>query len=145
MVVVHPHHYLVVHGQPGRLPDHRADGHAHQLGRRPGEAEGDSIRYRGEWIHATVLQGRHRRLAAVAILLENNYVIILYHIRLQLVGILAFRLLICVLVYIMFSIFLFFFFPSSFVYVCCVNWPGLFSSITLCLIYSVSNVYLKGF
>ena len=49
-------------------------------------------------------------LSYVAILLENNYVIILYHIRLQLVGILAFRLLICVLVYIMFSIFFFFLF-----------------------------------
>ena len=43
LVVLHPHHDLVLHGQPGRLPHHREARHADILGGRPRVPEQDQV------------------------------------------------------------------------------------------------------
>ncbi|KAE8751697.1 hypothetical protein FOCC_FOCC001545 [Frankliniella occidentalis] len=56
LVVLHAHHHLLVHGQPGRLPHRRADDHAHRERRRPGGPDRDLVRHLGGRLHHDVLQ-----------------------------------------------------------------------------------------
>nr|XP_049597674.1 glutamate receptor 1 isoform X2 [Syngnathus scovelli] len=61
VVVLHADHHLLVHGQPGRLPDGRAHGVAHRERRRPRQAERDRLRHSGRRIHQGILQGQDER------------------------------------------------------------------------------------
>ena len=58
LVVLHPDHDLFLHGQPGRLPDHREDGQPHLVRGGPRQADQDRIRVRGVGINGGLLQGK---------------------------------------------------------------------------------------
>ena len=60
VVVLHADPDLVIHGQPGRLPDRRAHGDAHQLGRGPVAADPSRVRHAQLRNHSRLLQGPSR-------------------------------------------------------------------------------------
>ncbi|XP_054873256.1 glutamate receptor 1-like isoform X6 [Amphiprion ocellaris] len=61
LVVLHPHHHLLVYGQPGSLPHRGEDGLPHRECRRPGQADGDRLRDPGRRFHQRVLQALQDR------------------------------------------------------------------------------------
>ncbi len=57
VVVLHPHHHLVIHGQPGCFPHRRKDAVSYRISWRPGKADGNQVRHSGGRIHHGVFQG----------------------------------------------------------------------------------------
>ena len=53
-MVLLSHPDLLLHGQPGGLPDGGQDGGPHQLRGRPGESDGDRVRGPGRRLHCSV-------------------------------------------------------------------------------------------
>ena len=53
-MVLLPHPHLLLHGQPGGLPDGGQDGGPHQLSGRPGQSDGDRVRRPGWRLHSSV-------------------------------------------------------------------------------------------
>lgn len=58
LVVLHLDHHLLLHSQPGRLPDRGEDGISHWECRGPSEADRNRLRDPRSGIHEGVLQGR---------------------------------------------------------------------------------------
>lgn len=58
LVVLHLDHHLLLHSQPGRLPDGGEDGVSHRECRGPSKADGNRLRDPGSGIYEGVLQGR---------------------------------------------------------------------------------------
>ncbi len=56
-MVLHSHHHLILHGQPGCLPHCGEDGFAHRECRGSGQADGHRLRHFGLWLNQRVLQG----------------------------------------------------------------------------------------
>ena len=57
LVVLHPHHYLVLHSKPRCLPHGRKDDHSHRERGGSSRADRNRIRNPGGWLHHDVLQG----------------------------------------------------------------------------------------
>lgn len=57
LVVLHFDHHLLIHSQPGRLPDCGEDGVSHRERRGPGEADRNCLWDIGSRLHEGVLQG----------------------------------------------------------------------------------------
>lgn len=51
-------HHLILHRQPGCLPNGPEDGGAHRVGRRPGGSDGDWVRHHAWRIHDDLLSGQ---------------------------------------------------------------------------------------
>ena len=56
LVVLHPHHHLLLHRQPGRLPHRGEDGHSDREGGRSGRAVGHPVRDTAGGINHDLLQ-----------------------------------------------------------------------------------------
>jgi hypothetical protein len=58
VVVLHPHHDLLLHGQPRRLSHRGAHGVAHRVRRGPRQTDQDQVRLPGVRLHQGILQGK---------------------------------------------------------------------------------------
>ena len=65
LVVLHTHPHLIVHGQPGCLPDVGAYAVSHRVGRGSSEADGNQIRDRRWRINAGLLQSNYTEHCSV--------------------------------------------------------------------------------
>lgn len=54
----HINHHLILHCEPGCLPDSPEDGSAHRVGRRPGRSDSDRVRHHARRIHNDLLPGQ---------------------------------------------------------------------------------------
>ncbi len=70
LVVLHPHHHLVLHRKSVRLPDSGAHGVAHRFGRRSGQKKQDPVRLGGGRRHHDLLQGT---AGALHLLLTSDF------------------------------------------------------------------------
>jgi hypothetical protein len=62
VVVLHPHHDLLLHGQPCRLSHRPAHGVTHRVRRGPRQADQDQIWLSGVGLHQGFLQGKLRSI-----------------------------------------------------------------------------------
>lgn len=51
-------HHLILHRQPGRLPNSSEDGGAHRVSRRPGRSDGNRVWHHARRIHDDLLPGQ---------------------------------------------------------------------------------------